>query len=157
MRQLSERLLTALYAQTTDEILLTMLKLSYEEWAEDIYLVRDSAAVSSGGQTYLPFPFLLTRPDEDDSSTVPVMTFVAQNVSQELIQKLRVVVGDVYCEVKWALRATPDIIESGPMDVVLRGIEYDAMRINGKMMIDPILEEPYGYLRMTPANTPGIF
>lgn len=156
VRQVSQRLLEAFYANESSELLLVLMMLTHEDWAAPVYLVRDSEALVSNSITYQPFPFNLSLPNDTDEG-MPVLKFVCQNVSQEIIGKMRAVVGDIDCTVTWALRATPDIPEAGPFDVVMRGIEYDAQTVSGALALDPILEEPFGYRKMTPGNTPAIF
>lgn len=156
VRPVSQTLLEAFYAHESDELLLVTMRLNHESWDAPMYVVRDSQALTSGSITYLPFPFTLSLPDDTDEG-MPVLKFTGQNVSQEIIGALRAVVGDVDCTVTWRLRSTPDIPEAGPFDVVMRGIEYDAQVISGVLALDPILEEPFGYLRMTPGNAPALF
>lgn len=156
VRPVSQNLLEAFYAQESSQLLVILMQMSYEDWESDVFIVRDSKPLTSGGIPHVAFPFQVSLPDDTDEG-MPVLKFRAQNVSREIIGKFRSVVGDVNCTVTWVLRSTPDVVEAGPFEVVLRGIEYDAQTINGVLALDPILEEPFGYLRMTPGNTPAIF
>ncbi|EAU45067.1 DUF1833 family protein [Salipiger bermudensis] len=156
MRNLSDRLLAATYAQESAEVFVPIVKLTHSDWTESVRWVRDTVALVHGGETYSPFPFDLALPEDKDEG-FPVLRFSAQNVTREIIGQLRKVRNEVLGEVSWVLAATPDVVEMGPFEVQITGIEYDALTINGVMTIEPILEEQFGFLEMTPSVCPGLF
>jgi hypothetical protein len=120
-------------------------------------LVANGADIVSTGDTYAAFPSLeIMLPDEEDEG-YPVLRWSAQNVGRELISQMRGLTGAVDARVFHALASTPDVIERGPLSVQMWAVEYDAQTIGGTMGLDPILEGPYGHLRMTPGTTPGLF
>ena len=156
MRNLSDRLLAATYAQESAEVFVPIVKLMHPTWADSVRWVRDTDPRVHGGETYLPFAFDLALPEDKDEG-FPVLRFTVQNVTREIIGQLRQVRNEVLGEVSWVLAATPDVIEMGPFEVQITGIEYDALTINGVMTIEPILEEQFGFLEMTPSVCPGLF
>tara|TARA_Y100000815_G_scaffold275364_1_gene313089 strand:+ start:2261 stop:2731 length:471 start_codon:yes stop_codon:yes gene_type:complete len=156
MRNLSDRLLAATYAQDSAEVFVPIVKLTHVQWADSVRWVRDTVALSHAGETYKPFPFDLALPEDKDEG-FPVLRFTAQNVTREIIRQMRKVRNEVLGEVSWVLAATPDVVEMGPFEVQITGIEYDALTINGVMTIEPILEEQFGFLEMTPSVCPGLF
>lgn len=155
-REISDRLLAATYAQESAEILVPIVKLEHEDWSGPVRWVRDTAELVHGGETYAPFPFDIALPDDEDEG-FPVLRFTASNVSREVIGELRRVTGAVFGEVSWVLVATPDVVEMGPFEVQISGVEYDAQKISGVMTIEPVLEEQFGFLEMTPGICPGLF
>lgn len=156
MRQVSDRLREAVYAQESNEVFIPIVKMSHPDWEDDVRIVRDNVALTHGGEVYQPFIFSIRLPDDEDEG-FPVLRFSIENVSQALIANFRSFTGSVYARVSWVLAATPDVIEAGPFDVELTGIEYDSQAIGGTMSIEPILQEGYGHLMFTPKNTPALF
>lgn len=155
-RQVSDALTAATYAQESGEVLVPILRLRHGDWLEPIYLVRDAKPLSHAGDAYQPFPFDLALPDDEDEGN-PVLRWSAQNVSREIIGNFRGVKGAVLATVAWVLVSSPDVVEMGPFEVEISGIEYDAETISGVMTIEPILEEPFSSLEMTPGAAPGLF
>lgn len=156
MRTLSSAFLQAIHAEGSAEVLLPLVKLSHTDWASDIRLAADYQQVTHSGEIYTPFAFQLSLPDDADEG-MPVLRFVFDNVSQELITQFRAVSDPITARVVWVLASQPDTIEAGPFDVELWGIEYDAFTISGVLQIEPILDERCGFKEMTPSNAPGLF
>ncbi|APZ53750.1 DUF1833 family protein [Salipiger abyssi] len=155
-REISDRLLAATYGQESAEILVPIVRLTHGAWEQPVRLVRDTRALTHAGEIYEPFPFDISLPDDEDEG-FPVLRWSAQNVTRELIGQFRAITGEILGTVAWVLVATPDIVEAGPFEVQITGIEYDAQRISGVMTIEPILDEQFGYLEMTPGNAPALF
>lgn len=155
-RATSPRLLSATYAQSSAEVLVPIVTLTHADWSSPLRWVRDTVALVHGGETFEPFPFDIALPDDEDEG-FPVLRFTAANVTREIIGELRRVTDVVMAEVAWVLVSAPDVVEMGPFEVEITGIEYDAKSISGVMTLEPILEEQFGYLEMTPGNTPALF
>ena len=154
--EISTRLRTAIYAQESPEILTTILRLSHPAWEAPVCLISNGEPLTHGGETYHPFPFTLTLP-ESEEGVLPVLKWEAQNVTRELIPQLRSITGEIYARVAWVLTSTPDVVERGPFEVQIYGVDYDALRISGTMTLEPVLEEQFGWLTMAPGNTPALF
>src|SRR5699024_1288330 len=103
-----------------------------------------------------PYAFEITLPD-DDAEGIPVLRWVADNVSRELVILLRAVTDKITARVVWVLASQPDFVEAGPFEVEMTAVEYDAQSLSGTMQVEPILDEPFGHLIMTPKTTPGLF
>ncbi|MCA0961140.1 DUF1833 family protein [Salipiger bermudensis] len=156
MRQITSRLLAELYAGESSAVLVPLVKLTHANWSEPVLLVRDDAALIHAGEEYLPFPFEISLPDDRDKG-FPVLKWSASNVSREIIGQFRAITGEVLGRVVYVLTSHPDVVEVGPFEVEITGIEYDALTISGVMTIEPILQEQFGYLEMTPGTTPALF
>ncbi|NDV51549.1 DUF1833 family protein [Salipiger sp. PrR003] len=156
MRQVSERLLAAVYADASAAVLVPLVQLSHPDWGDPVRFVRNDEPVAHAGEEYLPFPFEITLPDDEDEG-FPVLKWTASNVSREIIGQFRAITGEVLGRVVYVLTSHPEIVEVGPFEVEITGIEYDALTISGVMTIEPILQEQFGYLEMTPGTTPALF
>jgi len=153
---LSPVFLSAINAQESGEVLLPLVKLSHDVWDDDLRVVPDWQEITHNGEVYSPLAFEVALPDDEDSG-IPVLRWTADNVSQELIVKLREVRSPIAAYVVWVLASQPDVIEVGPLSLTIMAAEYDAFTIGGVMGIEPILEEQFGFKAMSPATAPGLF
>lgn len=149
-------MLAAINAEASGEVLLPLMRFSHPDWDQDIRIVPDWRELTHQGEIYSPFSFEVTLPDDEDEG-IPVLRWSADNVSQELIVEIRKVTGPISTRVVWVLASQPDTIEAGPFDLEVRAVEYTAETIGGTIGIEPVLEEQFGYLTMTPKNAPGLF
>lgn len=156
MRLLSPTFIRAMNSQESDEVILPLVKLSNPAWQDSVRLVHDYNPITHNGEEYTPFAFSIYLPD-DDAEGIPVLKWTVDNVNRELVTLLRSVRDKINARVIWVLASDPDYIEVGPFDVEMTAVEYDAQTLSGTMQIEPILDEPFGHLIMTPKTTPGIF
>lgn len=156
MRLLSPTFLRAIHGQESAEVLLPLVRLSHPSWDDDVRLVPDWQPLTHGGALYQPYPFEITLPD-DDAEGLPVLRWAADNTSRELVMKLRAVTNKILARVVWVLASQPDFVEAGPFEVEMTAVEYDAQTLSGTMQVEPILDEPFGHLTMTPKTAPGLF
>lgn len=152
---ISQRMRQAMFAQDTDEIVLTFLRLSREEWADDLRLVNNGENVVSQGEEYTAFPFVVTLP-EDSSDAHPVISVTADNVSRELVQEIRKQTTPIEAVVYFALFDTPDTLEI-ELAGEITSLRYTADVIETTISIEPTLERALIGKIMNPENTPGIY
>ncbi len=155
-RSLSIAAKSSINDHSTDEIWLVLLKLEHDDWSSPIRLVRNTEAVTSNGDEYVPFPFEANLPDEE-AEQVSVINWSALNASNELMDELRSVTGPIDGEIFWVLASDPDDVQIGPMTLQIRVFEYDAQVIKGTMVVEPIMDAVFGYKAMDNTNAPGLF
>lgn len=155
-RTLSTAALASVNASSTGEVWLPLLKLEHSDWAEPVFLVRNTEAITHDGDEYSPFPFDVALPDEEAEQTT-VVRWSAMNASNELVTLFRAVSGPIDGTLMIVLASSPDDIEIGPLSLQLRGFEYDAKTIRGSMVVEPILDAVFGARSMDNINAPGLF
>lgn len=155
-RNLSTPAQASVNARETGEVWLGMIELTHADFSAPIRLTTDSVDVTHDGNVYQAFPFDITLPDEE-AEGVPVVDWMALNASQELTAEFRSVTGPIDGSVFWALASSPDIIEVGPMELQLRAFEYDAEKMSGTLVIEPVLDAVFGSRSMDNTNAPGLF
>lgn len=153
---LSAAALEAMHSVSTSEVLLPLVKLSQDAWADSIRIVPNHEPITHLGEEYLPYAFDITLPDEE-SEGVPVLNWVADNVDRTITAALRAVTGYVKAEVVWVLASSPDHIEIALAELELRAFEFDAQQISGTLGVEPILDAQFGVLSMNPKNAPALF
>lgn len=153
---LSNRYRAAQNAQETGELAVKLITVTHSSLATPQRFVADREAIVHGGNTYQPLAFDLQFPDEEDEG-IPVFRWVADNVDQTFARLLRSIGSVLDVEVREVLRATPDVVERGPFDVQLFQAEYDALTAGGTLGLDPVLDEPFSRLTITPSTYPAEF
>lgn len=143
-------------AEDTGEVWLPLMELTNEAWDDPVRIARNTEDVTSGGETYLAFPFDVNLPDEEDGQ-LPVVAWVAYNSNQELTELFRSVTGIIYGRIFWVLASSPDTVEIQPVDLQIRGFQYDAQKIQGSLVVQPILDAVFGQHSMDNINAPGLF
>ena len=153
---LSNNLLTAMNMPETGEVFVPLVKLSHPDLPADLRFVADEVSLTHGGEVYQPLSFQVTLPDDTDQG-IPVLRWVADAVSQEITAALRSVDGVITAQIKYVLVSSPEVVELGPYDVEMRTAEYDAFTVGGPMTIEPILDEGFGWMTITPSTYPAEF
>ena len=153
---LSANALAAMYAQETGEVFLPIVKLSHPSWPDDLRFVPDHQPVTHQLEVYEPFGFRVALPDDEDEG-IPVIRWTADNVTSEIAAAFRATTGPISATVSWIMLSEPDIVQAGPFEVELNSADYDAFEIRGVMTVEPILDEPFGHMVMSPKNAPGLF
>ena len=111
----------------------------------------------SGGNTYLPFPFRITLPDESDEAP-PRVTLSIDNIDRQIVEAVRSVDGDpISVSMSVVMASTPNTVEAGPINLSLRSVTYDAMVVEGQLQHEDILLDAFPGDDFTPANFPGLF
>lgn len=146
----------SLYAQETGEIWLPMLQLTNAAWTGSEHLVSNIEPITHQGQVYEPFAFDVSAPSENENGDSS-MAFVAENVSQTIMQRLRSASGPVDAVVFFVMASDPDTIQAGPFSAQIRAVTYDGQKVSGTMRAYPVMDEPWQNTLVTAADFPGLF
>ena len=183
-RTLSSKALAALLAQQTEKVFLTLLDISHSKFASTFHFVDNPIPIIANGYIYEPFPFALTLPD-DNAERAPQARLVVGNVTREIMDEIRSVGGSERIRVgfhilmsgqvttEFLLLETGDflLLENGdklvldePVEVIasysnyeLRNIGFDALTIQGDLILGDFLTEPFPPDRFTPNLFPALF
>lgn len=153
---MSSPALAAIYAQETAEVFLQLLTITHGSLASPVRLVNNPAAVTSRGQVYSPFPFLM-RFHADQDSEIPNAELQTDNVSQELFVSLATITGQATVTAEIVLASSPDTVEYGPMTYKLIGYTGDAAQLTLRLAYEPLTSEPYPAGIFNPVDWPAIF
>jgi hypothetical protein len=156
-RTLSATAVAALMAQETSEVFLGLLTLSHPDLSPPIRIVNDTVNVTSRGNIYIAFPYRLEMPWERDDE-LPQVTLEIDNVDRTIVQAVRALSArkDLTALFEVVLASSPDTVELAEL-FTLRGAEYDALVVRGRLQFEDVLNEPFPADSFTPATTPGIF
>lgn len=155
-RQVSVNALIALLAETTPKTFVVTLKITGEGITDPIHLVNDVLPLTVGAVVYDPFPFEVVLPT-DDADKPPTARIRISNVSQLLVDEIRILPQAPTFELAIRLTDTPDSIEYGPWALDASSASYDINTIEIDLRMRDFAVEPFPYLRYTPNYFPGVF
>ena len=157
-RDLSSTAKSAIFASQTSEAFLMLVEISDDGSSSNlpIRVTSDNVTTTSNSNDYSPFPFLISMPAETEDR-LPIVEFAIDNVDRSIIQEVRQAAVPLTVTLSVVLASSPDTIEAGPFVYTLRNVRYNAHTINGELLFEDILNEPYPAASYDPTNYPGLF
>ena len=156
-RSVSATLEAAIYQQETNEIFHTLLEIAHADMSETLRYVDNTADVTSNGDVYTAFPFVVDSPPGDTDDYLPSVRLTIDNIDRVIIAELRSIDSAPTVDVSIVLASDPDTIECGPLQFTLKSISYDAQTITAELSYENILNEPFPAGTFTPTDFPGLF
>lgn len=154
-RQLSNQLLSQLFAQESDDPFLMLIKLSHPSF-DDIFFVNNTEDIVSNGITYEAFPVMVT-PAADDGESIREVQIEFDNASLELVEEIRTITDYIDVEIDMVLSANPDQIEITLGELKIKNIMYDGSSIKARLFMDDFLNTELSSEKYAPTNFPGMF
>lgn len=154
-RQLSSEAVRAILSESTDEVFLLSLKISGEGFTP-LFLINNLENVQVGSDIYLAFPFSLQLPNESKDKP-PVAAIRIDNLSQQIIQKIRTLQGRPTFEIAVRMASTPDVVEVGPIVLDSGSADWDDNWITIQLSSKNLLNEPWPSRTFGPIKFPGLF
>lgn len=157
MRSLSNNALAQMFAQSSDDPFVTLFTLTHHTWVEPIYLVNNTEAIVSNGNTFDPFPVNIILPT-DDGETVRSAKITLDNVSRELIDEIRTITDDsIGVKIEMVLVSAPDDIEIEVSEMRLTSVQYNEKQMTATLAMDDFLNLEITGEKYTPSLYPGLF
>jgi len=133
-----------------------LLAISSDDFST-LRFANNTEDVTSNGETYTAFPFMVDVPPEASATQLPLSTLQIDNVSREIIEEIRSLSSPPTVTISVVLHSTPDTIEGGPWEFKLLNATYDASTISGSLGFEDILNELFPYGTFNPKNFPALF
>lgn len=153
---LSPQLIAQLLAQESNDPFLTLITLSHPDWAEDVRLVNNSVDITSRGNVFMAFPVKI-RLSADDGETAKTFSLELDNVSLELVDKIRTVTTAIGVKLEMILASLPDDIQISYSELEIATITYNKSKIQASIVLDNFLNTELTSERYGPINYPGLF
>lgn len=154
--QLSNALMSQLFAQESGDALLTLITLDHPSFGSPVRLVNNSSDVVSRGILYTAFPFRITLP-ADDGEKAREVDLVLDNVSLEIIGYLRSVTEEIPTKLEIILASIPDEVQISMEGLVVRNMQYNLKMITAKLGQDNFMFTEMTSEKYTPLKYPGLF
>jgi hypothetical protein len=155
-RPLSTAAKNSIYAQETILAWLIILEIDHADLGSPIRVVNNDVDIVSNGDTYSAFPFQVTLPDEREDRP-PVVRLVIGNVDLQIVTAIRSITSAPTVDLSVVTSNDYDTLEVGPLSFSLKDISYDSLVVEGSLVYEPILDEPYPSNRFIPSSFPGLF
>ena len=156
MRSVSTLMQQAMYASSTKEVVLLLLKISHQNLVAPIRVVNNFEPIVSQGYTWAAYPFEITMPSESDDQ-IPVMILKIDAVDRQIITVIRSLQGPPEITLDVILAAQPDIAEASVQGFKMKSVSYDNLVVEAELRLEEILSEPFPQHAFTPALFPGLF
>ena len=155
-RSVSSTFKQAIYASETDEAFLVLLTIDHETLENPIRVTSGSIDVVSNGETFVPFPFNLSLPDES-SDAAPRARLAIDNIDRQIVLSVRSITTAPTVKMEVILASDPDVIEASFPDFKLENISYDAYTVSGDLVLEEFVTEPFPAGIFNPAEFRGLF
>ncbi len=155
-RILSEQARQSLYAPETEDIFLILLTISHEGMSGPVRVTSDAVDTVSRGNSFVPFPFDLVLPDDQENRS-PRARLVIDNIDRQIVQALRDIATAPAVLIEIVRAADPDVVEARFVDFRLTNVSYDAFRVEGDLTIEDFTSEPFPAAIFSPNLFPGLF
>lgn len=156
-RTLSSIALQGIYSQETGTAYIVLLTISHPTLPVPIRVTSDAVATVSQGATFIPYPFLLTLPTDDDLQPARARLTI-DNVDRAIIVSLRNIgTTPATLLIEIVTSNTPDTVEFSSGNLTLRNVEGDAVSVTGELGCEEILAEGFPGDSVSPLTVPGVF
>lgn len=156
MRTLSSDMLKAIHAQETGEAILCLVTIEEDSLSEPIRVTSDDVDTPSNGNTFVPFPFEYTFPDQGDDADITASLRIS-NVDRQIVQAIRNATDFPIVTTQFVLGSSPSTIEAEFPDFKMSNIRYDQMTVEGNLTLESPTNAAYPQHRFTPGRFPGLF
>lgn len=164
MRQLTNDTLRAIFAENTDEIFYTLLTLDTGvEGNEKIHVYNSTETekgeprkISHKGNEFTACPFKMNLPGEGDGSSTEITLTIA-NVDRSLTETIRNIRKPILVTLEVVLSSDNETTEAGPWNMKLVNVKCDALTIEGTIIADRFMDEPFTKGNFDASNFPALF
>lgn len=160
-RTLSTKFVEAVNAAETDEAFIALVTISHDDLDTPIKVTSDSVKTeqssSAGGDTFEPFPFELDLPDDTDDMSGALARLRIDAVDRRVVEAVRKIGGVPSVDVEIVLASDPDTVELSWPTFSLSNVRYDAMKIEGDLVLEVLDQEPFPTDSFNPQLFPGAF
>jgi hypothetical protein len=146
----------ALYAPSTDRVLIDLITITHAELGAPVRICTDMVAMVSRGHTYMALPVSISMPNDTEGEP-PRVVLVVDNVSRELVAAVRSIETPPVVTVETVIASAPNIVELGPFVYEADQVELDKFELRLDLALEALQREPYPAPIFNPAAFPLIF
>lgn len=161
-RNFSENAVQAMTAPETEEVLLHILTVKYDD--EVLFrVVDDKKELVSNGNTFIPCSFTVLLPDQTsdgnktcrlqiDNTDIAVYKAIKSAAIRSINEKKKIT-----CDVGVIMASEPDIFIQGPLTFILRNITATVQSVSGELSDLYMHDRKFSSLTYNPEDFPGMF
>ena len=154
---LSQDAIEALTANDTSQVFLFILRVNIDG-VPVFSCVNNTQAIVSNGVTYEPVGFNIILPSQNSESGAKSCKLSIDNLDGRIMECATNAIGKTLTvDISVILAATPDIIERGPIQMILRNVTATKDAVSGDLYDFYIYDRIIPEGRYTPKDFPGLF
>lgn len=134
-RTLSTAALEAIYAPQTDKVFLFLVEINHADMATPLRFVNNHQAITSSLAVYTPYAFEFDPPDEVEG-VIPVAKLIIDNTDRQIVALIRSLASAPTVTVSIVLADSPDVVEAGPSEFILKNVAYNVETVSGDLVYD---------------------
>lgn len=157
MRNISTTALQSILAEESGEVWLACVTIDHPSMATPIRVVNDQQDLVRTEGTFIGFPFMISLP-ADAEDDLPEVGIKIDNVDQTIIQELRSFSSGFTVKLEIVLASSPNTVEAGPFDFVLKDVQYNRLEIQGRLGYEvDLLNDGFPAMSFNPNTARGMF
>lgn len=156
-RNVSAAFIEAVNATNTTEVFLGLVTIDHPDLDVPIRVTTDSVKTLSEGQEYLPFPFTLRLPTDEDDARGALAQIQIDAVDRRIVTAARQISGVPKVDISIVLASNPDAVEVSWPTFNLSNFRAQADTITGDLVFELLEQEPFPGDRFDPTLFPGLF
>lgn len=155
-RKLSPEAVQAVTAPETAAVFITLLAISVDG-SVVLRLADDRQEVVSGGETYTPWAFTAQLPEQGEDGN-KALRLEIDNTDAAIWTAIKGAAGKrITCTVSVVLSTSPDTVEQGPLEFILRNVTANAQAVSAELYDGYMADRNFTSLAYTPSDFPGLF
>lgn len=151
-------------AHRIERVFATLLTIEHEDLEEPVrvcddyidLLSTDVPGIISRGMEFIQFPFSFVLPNQEEDSP-PRAKLTIDNVSREIIAVLSQINSPPTIKFELILSDAPDVVEIVYDHFRLNSVSFDALTIEGELVIEQFESEMYPKGSFIPSGFPGLY
>jgi len=156
VRQLSSGMLQDLFSEDTGEAILALVTISHSSLSEPIRVTSDGVQTVSNGNTFEPFPFEFTFPDQTDEGEITAKLRI-DNVDRQITKAVRNAQSWPLVTTQIVRGSDPDTIEAEFPDFRLSNVSYNKHTVEGTLTLESLTSQPMGQHSFSPQYFYNLF
>jgi hypothetical protein len=140
----------------TPTVFLVLLTITHDDMPAPGRICNNNLPITSRGNVFLPCPFQAYLPS-DKEDEVSRSRISIDNIHRDLIPTLRSVSSSPLVTIEVIRASAPDVVEQSFEEFTVRGIKYDAHKIDIELSMEDFMLEPIPGDDFTPGKFPGLF
>ena len=155
-RSLSPTAASAVFAENTGEVFLTLLAITNPSTSEVVRVANNMADITSNGNVFTAYPFELNLPS-DLSDSLDEVQLVIDNVDRSIVDLIRSLTLPATVTLQVILASDPDTIELEAPEMKLKSVQYDGLQVTMGIQYEDVLNNKIPGSIYNPQNAPGLF
>lgn len=155
-RELSTNAKNAVYSSQTNACFLVLLEISHNDLPEVIRVVNNNVAIVHNSETYLPYAFSFTPPQEEDGK-IKSSSLTIENIDRVIVEFIRSINTAPTVTAKIIMSDSPDTIEAGPWSFSLTNTSFNEQTVTGELIFENYLKNYCSVVKYNNRNFPGLY